>query len=97
MCRSDGLESDGHVVELDDVVEIPTMTILATLGSVVGVLTLGLSFSFRADLSRASEDFHHLFELCQDICHARHGSISLRTDLVDFVNGSFGCVLMILE
>ena len=42
------LESDGHVVELDDVVEMPAMTISAILGSVVGALVPGPSFSLSA-------------------------------------------------
>ena len=45
MCGTDKLDSDGHVVELDDVVEMPAMTISAILGSVVAVLVPGFSLS----------------------------------------------------
>ena len=43
MCGSEGLASDCHVVKLDGVVEIPAMTVSATLRSVLGVLSLECS------------------------------------------------------
>ena len=86
MCGSDGLASEGQVVELDGVVVMPAMTVPTALRSVASSHWTQSSPQGsqvqHADLAWTAEGFRHLLELGRDIRRASHCGLSLRSYII---------------